>query len=404
MVSSDISKLVTSANEPYTAKAAITENGAIDASTSTVTGDRTSGIFSNASKELGKDDFLKLLVTQLKFQDPLNPTENTEFISQLAQFRSLESGSNIEAAIGKMNDSFSTSLDAQKNSAQSMTNSSALSMIGKTVRLERSTLEWKAAAGEKQVIRVHLGNSSKADVQILDQDDNIIRSFTCNDKDSENSQDITWDGRTDAGTIAKTGSYKIHIVGEEKNSELYAFEQEVVTGVRFDATKAYVKIAGSELPLSNVMDVSSSINGSGGLLTPSTAVSMIGKTIRVRQESVRFYNRIDERVPIQINAGNRSMVAVELTDKAGNTVFTKNLPVESDGVASFEWFGFNNSGEYAKPGEYFIRIAGEKTDPALYAFMQGRVSGVMNTGGAAQLRIGNYSVDLSDVIDIGEDI
>ncbi|MBQ1193017.1 MAG: hypothetical protein IIX45_02730 [Lachnospiraceae bacterium] len=64
---------------------------------------------------LGKDAFLKLLVTQLQYQDPLNPQSNEEFVSQLAQFSSLEE------------------MQAMTNS---LANSQALSLVGKNVIIE----------------------------------------------------------------------------------------------------------------------------------------------------------------------------------------------------------------------------------------------------------------------------
>lgn len=56
-----------------------------------------------ASQSLGKEDFLKLLVTQLANQDPTEPMDDTEFVAQLAQFSSLEQMSNMNASIEKMN-------------------------------------------------------------------------------------------------------------------------------------------------------------------------------------------------------------------------------------------------------------------------------------------------------------
>ena len=73
------------------------------------------------SNELGKDEFLKLLITQLQNQDPTDPMENTEFISQMAQFSSLEQMTNMSTSFTKM--------------ANYITASEAVSTLGKTVEL-----------------------------------------------------------------------------------------------------------------------------------------------------------------------------------------------------------------------------------------------------------------------------
>jgi len=48
---------------------------------------------------MGKDQFLKLFVAQLKYQDPMNPASNTEFMGQLAQFSAVEQTSNVVASL-----------------------------------------------------------------------------------------------------------------------------------------------------------------------------------------------------------------------------------------------------------------------------------------------------------------
>jgi flagellar basal-body rod modification protein FlgD len=51
---------------------------------------------------LSKDDFLRLLVTQLKYQDPLSPTDNQQFMAQMAQFSTVEGINNLESTLDSL--------------------------------------------------------------------------------------------------------------------------------------------------------------------------------------------------------------------------------------------------------------------------------------------------------------
>ncbi len=58
---------------------------------------------SEASSDLDKEAFLQMLVTQMQYQDPLNPSDSTEYMSQLAQYSSLEATMNISSTIEQGN-------------------------------------------------------------------------------------------------------------------------------------------------------------------------------------------------------------------------------------------------------------------------------------------------------------
>lgn len=94
---------------------------------------------------LGKDAFLQLLVTQLQYQDPLNPQDNSEMVSQLAEFSALEEMQNVSSAV---------------------TNSQALNLVGKNVIMEvgKSTASSNTTtvAGKVQFVQIVDGNAKLA--------------------------------------------------------------------------------------------------------------------------------------------------------------------------------------------------------------------------------------------------
>ena len=98
-----------------------------------------------AQQELGKDDFLKLLITQLSNQDPLSPMENTEFIAQMAQFSSLEQMTNMNQEFGKLN--------------SMLTSSQGVNTIGKTVDIDLG-----GAVTTGKVNAVTFGNNPQIEV------------------------------------------------------------------------------------------------------------------------------------------------------------------------------------------------------------------------------------------------
>ena len=82
-----------------------------------------------ASQALGKDAFLQLLVTQMKYQDPLQPMDNTQFVAQLAQFSSLEQMSNVA-------NTDSSTLQEVQNLSQTTQMNTGFQLLGQNVAIQ----------------------------------------------------------------------------------------------------------------------------------------------------------------------------------------------------------------------------------------------------------------------------
>ncbi len=201
---------------------------------------------------LVKDDFLKLLIAQLKNQDPLAPADNTEFVSQLAQFSSLEQ-------MTLMNANLERSLEINAAMSEAVTNAMIVSYFGKYVAAESDSLNYDGKSPVK--LNFELDRAvSWAKLEIKDVSGNFIRSISLGALD-EGINSIEWDGLTNFGVKARPGEYKYSIDARdylENKVKVTRMFYGVVEGISYKDGMAYLIVNGVNIPFDKIKTISQS--------------------------------------------------------------------------------------------------------------------------------------------------
>ncbi|MBI5587533.1 MAG: flagellar hook assembly protein FlgD [Deltaproteobacteria bacterium] len=190
----------------------------------------------SAQGALGKDDFLKLLVAQLKNQDPLNPTDNTQFVAQLAQFSSLEGITNLNK-----------SMEGISSSMSALQNSNAANLIGKSVKAEGSDFSY---SGSPVTVGYDLtGAASSVKVSVFDAAGRLMRTIEGAAQPS-GVHDSVWDGKDMNNNPSQPGSYSFTVTARDSANNAVSANTYVygrVSGVNFDSGKANLLVDGKEI-------------------------------------------------------------------------------------------------------------------------------------------------------------
>jgi len=175
------------------------------------------------AKILGKDDFLNMLIAQLQNQDPLNPTDGTEFTAQLAQFSSLEQLNNINDSLQNMGQFQASLIDSQ-----------AVSYIGKEITAEGNSVQLES--GRPVECHFEIGaNATLAVISIYDASGGFVTSFETGPLNS-GGQSAAWDGLDMNGNSVPAGLYRFEVQAldaENQNLSVTPLMRSVVTGVSF---------------------------------------------------------------------------------------------------------------------------------------------------------------------------
>jgi len=198
-----------------------------------------------ATSELGKDAFLKLLVTQLQYQDPLNPTENEEFVAQLAQFSQVEQ-------LTTANDSLQTLYTAMA----SMNNASMTQLLGKEGLAKGDTFRYEGS-GDQAVHYDASSAATSASVTVMNAEGRVVYSGEIGGLDAGRGA-WTWDGRTIGGGTAPAGEYSFAITARDRNGDTVDVMELVrgeIDGMSFETGSPVPSIQGVEIDLGDVLEV-----------------------------------------------------------------------------------------------------------------------------------------------------
>ncbi len=202
------------------------------------------------NQALGKDEFLKLLVAQLRYQDPLSPLEGQEFASQLAQFTSVEELTNIGETL-----EISSQMDLLLTNA--VNNTMSANFIGKQV----FTLGNNIKLDGQDTTRLYFAldrYADKVDISVLDAAGNEVRTLQARAL-PEGRNYLEWDGEDSAGKELPEGNYTFKVKAEAGDGipvESYTLITGLVSSIRYLNGVATLIVNGGEIPLSEVLEIS----------------------------------------------------------------------------------------------------------------------------------------------------
>ena len=153
---------------------------------------------SSGSTTLNQADFLKLLTAQLQDQDPFNPTDSNQMVSQMSELSEV-------SGIGDMN----ATLSGIASKLGSTTTSDALSFVGKTVLTQGTTAYARTSGGIAGAVKLD-GDATGVNVTISDANGNTLKTLALGaQKAGQVSYD--WDGTTSTGASAGDGPFTVSV-------------------------------------------------------------------------------------------------------------------------------------------------------------------------------------------------
>lgn len=206
-------------------------------------------IATKGKSALGKDDFLKMMMTQMKYQDPMNPMDGTAFSAQLAQFSSLEQLTNI-------NSSLTQSINANLMLAESVNNTMSATLIGKEVKLNNTTIQ-KNGQDTANIGYTLPGDAVSVKVSIYDESGTLVKTIE-DAPTTKGDNKLSWDFTDNNGNNLSDGNYTFSVEAKGANGiqmDVTHFLYGQIAGVKFTTEGTKLLVNNSEYLLSDILEI-----------------------------------------------------------------------------------------------------------------------------------------------------
>lgn len=182
---------------------------------------------------MSQSDFLKLMTTQLQAQDPTNPVDNSQFVSQMAQFSQLSATQDLLTSVNALGSTVNGALQTSQVLGSS-------SLLNRQVLVPSTTMSY---SGSEMTGGVNVSTTGNVKVDIVDATGKVVRSMNLGSQSSGLSQ-FTWDGKDDNGDPVAQGTYTI--AASSNGSALDTYAAGLVTAVGYGGTDVgtYLQVAG----------------------------------------------------------------------------------------------------------------------------------------------------------------
>lgn len=199
----------------------------------------------NPNGILGKDDFLKLLLVELQYQDPTEPMDSEKILSQTSQLATLESAENTNKALEELAASLTTNLQF-----------STIAAIGKTADTGSNAILLDEGADTAPFELYFPSDVQSGTIHILDVNGNTVDTIAVGSND-KGVYSFDWDGETSGGTAADPGFYYVEAeytdaAGAKQTTRVGAYP---IESVRFEEGAALVKLGSSYVPFDNLQEI-----------------------------------------------------------------------------------------------------------------------------------------------------